>query len=291
VKAQGPPPGKPWVWFTRELLNSDAWRALGLNARRLIDFLLIEHMKRGGKANGKLVAPWRQLRKFGIGDHFIAAAIEQCEHVGLIDCRRGVGRRPTFFALTWLPRCDDAPPSNRWRTFQTEIVVQSGVEPADQQSVHVPAKQQAVTVETAGTRPVAPAKQQSQIPISLPAKQQAPYRKLLTTAKPKGYGEPDDGEPRLDRGKVPVVGDRYAPEMNEHNPHKPNVRNEIATIVSSPQAKRATCSRFPIHPAPSLTGVFDEQSNPNCLLLLQLRGSPIARSRRSGLRGLLPRTR
>jgi hypothetical protein len=186
------------VWFTRELLASDVWRALGLNARRLIDFLLIEHMKHGGKANGRLVAPWRQLRKFGIGDHFIAAAIEQCKHVGLIDCRRGVGRRPTFFALTWLPQSDGAPPSNRWRTYQAKIIAQSSVAPAEQQSVHVPAKQQAITVETAGTRHVAPAEQQSQGSNLLPAKQQAPYRKLLTTAKPKGYAEPDEGEPLYD---------------------------------------------------------------------------------------------
>jgi hypothetical protein len=192
----------------------------------LIDFLLIEHMKHGGKANGKLVAPWSQLRKFGIGDHFIAAAIEHCERVGLIDCRRGVGRRPTVFALTWLPRCDSAPPSNRWQTYQTEIIAQSGVEPADQQSVHVPAKQQAVTVETAGTKPVAPAKRQSQSAISLPAKQQAPYRKLLTTAKPKGCGNPDDCEGAFNLGEIPVVGARCSSGMDGRNPGKPNGKSK-----------------------------------------------------------------
>jgi hypothetical protein len=288
VKAQGPPPGEPWVWFTRELLNSDAWRALGLNARRFIDFLLIEHMKHGGKANGRLVAPWRQLRKFGIGDHFIAAAVEQCEQVGLVDCRRGVGRRPTLFSLTWLPRCDGAPPSNRWRTYQTEIIAQFGVEPADQQSVHVPAKQQAVAVETAGTKPVAPAKQQSQGPILLPAKQQAPYRKLLTTAKPKGCGKPADGELRVGLGEIPVVG-AHVPRGWTNTTGKPNDRKVITALL--PQGKRATCPRYPIPRTLSLTGVCDEQSNLICVLLPQLRDSPIAGLWQTSLRNLLPTTR
>ena len=39
--AQRPPKGEPWCWETRELRASDAWRSAGINARRLIDFLLI----------------------------------------------------------------------------------------------------------------------------------------------------------------------------------------------------------------------------------------------------------
>ena len=45
----------------RSLIQSDAWRAAGINTRRFIDFLLLEHMAHGGKANGKLKAPGRQL--------------------------------------------------------------------------------------------------------------------------------------------------------------------------------------------------------------------------------------
>jgi hypothetical protein len=43
-----PPAGQPFVWLTREILRSDAWRSLGINGRRFIDFLLIEHMAKGG---------------------------------------------------------------------------------------------------------------------------------------------------------------------------------------------------------------------------------------------------
>jgi hypothetical protein len=70
--------------------------------------------------------------------------------------------------------------------------------PAKQQVLQVPAKQQAGTVETAGTKPVAPAKQQSQRPKLVPAKQQSPYRKLLTTAKPNGCRDTGAGGPGED---------------------------------------------------------------------------------------------
>jgi hypothetical protein len=187
------------------LLTSHAWRSLGHNAKRFIEFLMIEHMRHGGRANGKLLAPWRQLKEFGIGDHVIAAAMEECKRVGLVDIRRGVGRQPSLYALTWLPVCDGSQPSNRWRAYHTEVIAKSGVVPAKQQVLQVPAKQQAGTVETAGTKPVAPAKQQSQRPKLVPAKQQSPYRKLLTTAKPNGcretcVGGPGEGRPPASPG-------------------------------------------------------------------------------------------
>jgi uncharacterized membrane protein len=61
-----PPAGESFVWLTRDLIRSDAWRSLGINVRRFIDFLWLEHMAKGGQQNGKLKAPHRQLEKFGI---------------------------------------------------------------------------------------------------------------------------------------------------------------------------------------------------------------------------------
>jgi len=229
---------QPFIMLPLALLASDAWRSLGLNAKRFIEFLMVEHMRHGGRANGRLLAPWRQLKEFGIGDHFIADAIEECKRAGLIECRRGIGRQPSIYSLTWLPLSDGSEPSNRWRAYHEEIIDKSGVAPAKQQSLHVPAKQQAVTVETAGTKPVAPAKQQAQRPILLPAKQQALSRKLLTTAKPKGYGE------RAGYGDAPTKSPSDAPpaasEMADQSiPGKPNgkdhdmtARREIAAVVS-----------------------------------------------------------
>ena len=65
-----------------------------------------------------MVAAIRQLIAFGIHAHFVSAAIEEAERVGLVDCRRSVGRAPNTYGLTWLPRGDD-PPTHRWRQHDT----------------------------------------------------------------------------------------------------------------------------------------------------------------------------
>src|ERR1700704_4986920 len=95
-----------FVKLYRELSESASWRELSINARRLLDFLMIEHMRRGGKQNGFLLAPRRQLEIFGIGARHVSQAIEEVERAGFVDCRRGIGRRPSVYALTWLQLSD-----------------------------------------------------------------------------------------------------------------------------------------------------------------------------------------
>ena len=148
--------GEQFVKMPRSLLESAAWRGLGINARRFIDFLMIEHMRQGAKRNGFLMAPRRQLWDFGIGAHFVSDAIEEVERAGLVDCKRGTGRRPSYYGLTWLPPADGSPPSNRW-------AVVSAVSTQNE-------------CQTALTMPVANAEQHSQRPKSSSAKQHSPSR-------------------------------------------------------------------------------------------------------------------
>jgi hypothetical protein len=172
--------GEQFVKMPRNLLESDAWRALGINARRFIDFLMIEHMRQAGKRNGFLLAPHRQLYAFGVGAHFVTAAIEEAERAGLVDCKRGTGRRPSYYALTWIPLADGSPPSNRWSV--------------------VPAVSTNKACSSAGTRPVANAEQQAQRPNLLPAKQQAPSR---TSIPGERLGSVLEGlSERVERGGV-----------------------------------------------------------------------------------------
>jgi hypothetical protein len=111
--------GETFVKLPRDLLESSAWRGLSINARRLLDFLMIEHLAHAGKENGFLVAPRRQLEAAGIGARHISPAIDEAIEVGLLDCKRGVGRRPSTYALTWLPMRAGSEPSNRWRAVVT----------------------------------------------------------------------------------------------------------------------------------------------------------------------------
>ena len=129
-----PPEGEPFVWHTRELLESDAWRSAGRNVRRLIDFLEIEHMAHAGRQNGKLKAPRRQLAAHGIGRRLISKAIRDAEALGLVDCVRAGMRAANTYALTWLPHHDRAPASNRWRAFRSPS---SGLDPAGSKAANL----------------------------------------------------------------------------------------------------------------------------------------------------------
>jgi hypothetical protein len=79
---------------------------------------MVEHMRHGGKENGELKAPRRQLVSSGIGEHFVSAAIRNTERLGLVDAHRSGKRLATTYALTWLPFHDGTPASDRWRDYR-----------------------------------------------------------------------------------------------------------------------------------------------------------------------------
>src|SRR5262249_13607947 len=90
--------------------------------RRLIDFLLLEHLTHGGKENGNLKAPYQQLAKAGVGRRLIADAIREAEGAGLVDVHRGGMRVTTTYALTWLPLKDGTAASNRWKGAADNVI-------------------------------------------------------------------------------------------------------------------------------------------------------------------------
>lgn len=134
-KVNKPPRDEPWVWWPRSLLTSPAWRAMSLHCRRLLDYLLIEHMAHAGRENGELLAPYDQLQAFGLGRRFIWLAIWEAEALGLIEVKRGGKRnvveneynryRLTFYQAKetdqWR-RTYYATPTNDWRRITPEMV-------------------------------------------------------------------------------------------------------------------------------------------------------------------------
>lgn len=176
-KTQRPPAGKPWVWLTRELLESDAWRSAGIGVRRMIDFLILEHMSHGGKENGKLKAPYRQLVVFGIGARFITAHIAEAEKLGLIECHRGGMRVATTYGLTWLPWHDGRPASDRWQLYRNPELA-----PLPRaKNKNLPAKgDAALPAKGDADDQILPAKGDADRPKNLPAKGDALSIKVLT---------------------------------------------------------------------------------------------------------------
>jgi hypothetical protein len=114
-----PAPQEQFAKIPRDLLRSDAWRSLGINERRVIDFLLIEHMSKGGRENGKLKAPYSQLIQLGgVAARYVASAIAGAERRGLIAAERGGLRVATVYTIAWLPMPDGSMPAQTWRTFR-----------------------------------------------------------------------------------------------------------------------------------------------------------------------------
>ena len=181
--------GGQFVMLPRDLLQSTAWRGLGINARRFIDFLMLEHMRQGGKHNGFLLAPRRQLWDFGIGSHFVSGAIEESERAGLVECRRGTGRRPNYYALTWLAVADGSAPADRWRSVVSAVSTQN-------------------ECSLALTKPVASAEQHSQGPKSSSAKQHSPSRSSIPEGRLGSVGE---GKGKgVDVGQGIALPDRFS---------------------------------------------------------------------------------
>ncbi len=118
----GPPSDQPWFWLTEEILISPAWRALTLNARRLIDRILLEHMAHAGTQNGALRITYDDFVIAGLPSrNAVAQAIRLTETLGLVDVplrgRRsyGGGHIASEYELTWLPRWNGERASNRWK--------------------------------------------------------------------------------------------------------------------------------------------------------------------------------
>jgi hypothetical protein len=94
----GPPKDQPWSWYTVEMMQSDAWRDMSINGRRMLDLLEIEHLKHGGYENGNLVMTYAQFVANGIRRESTPATIAELERLGWIEVTRGGYRG---FARSW----------------------------------------------------------------------------------------------------------------------------------------------------------------------------------------------
>ena len=110
-----------FIKIPREVLESDAFGSLGINGFRVVRFLMIEHMRRGGRQNGNLKAPHRQLVAFGIAPRLVTDAIREAEESGLVVCHRHGLRIATTYELTWLHLHDGSAPRNAWQEYRAPM--------------------------------------------------------------------------------------------------------------------------------------------------------------------------
>jgi hypothetical protein len=127
-KLLAPPPGG-FIWLTRGLLASEAWRGQSRNCLRFISTLMLDHVEHAGRENGRLQATFAELVAGGLSRRKISAAIAEAVERGLVTIERrgglygvGVHRTPSLFRLTWIGCIKPArPATNEWRYFEKII--------------------------------------------------------------------------------------------------------------------------------------------------------------------------
>ncbi len=126
-KFNGPPKkNNPWIWLTVELLNSIAWRSMGINCSRLIFRLLIEHCNHHSLENGRLISTYKQLSEYGLTKSKIRKAIDEAEALGLIRHKRGrkieALNQPNSYRLTFYADEERGYATNEWKSVTKEKI-------------------------------------------------------------------------------------------------------------------------------------------------------------------------
>ncbi len=123
----GPPKEEPWIWFTREMLESPAFRSLSQPAKQCLFRICIENMNHAGRENGALTVTYDDFVAYGVRRSSIAEAIRELEEAGfLADTFRGglahgVAKVASRYRLTWLADRDGRKATNDWREFIEKI--------------------------------------------------------------------------------------------------------------------------------------------------------------------------
>lgn len=108
-----------------EMLESPAYNALSLSARRVLDRLEIELAHHGGTDNGKLPVTYTNFEDFGMDTQAIPKGIREVVALGFVEVtQRGRPSKSDFvrysslYRITWRHTAD-APATNDWRRFKT----------------------------------------------------------------------------------------------------------------------------------------------------------------------------
>jgi DNA-binding HxlR family transcriptional regulator len=117
------PPNEPWAFIPLSVLESGAFRSLSINARRVIDRLIIENCRHNRLENGALRVAARQFHDWGVTKDCLTPAIRELEERGLIEVSLGEAtgalRSPHVYRLTFYGTLEK-PATNEWRNWTSE---------------------------------------------------------------------------------------------------------------------------------------------------------------------------
>jgi hypothetical protein len=78
-----------FAWLYVDVLESPAWHGLSINARRVIERLLIENTRHRYRANGQLRVSYLQFAEHGVSTRFVPTAIRELKVSGLLAVAKG----------------------------------------------------------------------------------------------------------------------------------------------------------------------------------------------------------
>jgi hypothetical protein len=123
------PQGEAFVTTYLSMLESSAWAALSLPARKIYDRLMIEHMRHGGTRNGQLPCTYSDFENYGVRRKSIAAALDELEALAFIKRTKkghlvpdGKSGTPSLYLITSLSEKAGRgylAPTFEWRQFQS----------------------------------------------------------------------------------------------------------------------------------------------------------------------------
>ena len=121
-----PPVGEPWIWLTRDMLESPAYRAMSRAGHQLLARLMIEHCNHAGKENGRLAVSWDAFQAAGLHRSIIAQTLDEVTRLGFVrvvdEGHRGygaaLGRRATYrLTFAGVVGDDSGPPTSEWASI------------------------------------------------------------------------------------------------------------------------------------------------------------------------------
>jgi hypothetical protein len=136
------------------MLESPAYRTLGLSAHRALARIEIELAHHGGNDNGKLPVTFDDFVQYGVRRHSIGSSLDELETLGFIKitqhgkmAKGAEYRRPNLFLLATRPELEGVGPERcGWRRFQT-------LEEAERALERVRARRQNLKAASAETAP------------------------------------------------------------------------------------------------------------------------------------------
>lgn len=122
--ANRPPAGENFIWITRRMVESPAYRAMSGGAHKILGRIALEHMMHAGTRNGELIVTYNDFQRYGIRRPSVRPFLAEAIVLGFV--HRTVEGRTSYgdiegaaaqYRLTWLPTKDGAKATNEWSRY------------------------------------------------------------------------------------------------------------------------------------------------------------------------------